>query len=427
MNGYHFEPKTLICTIRATSSMKLFTDTYAPKKPAEIAGQEEAVKQLEHFASHFKAQKKKAALLHGPSGTGKTCAAYAIAKQHGWDVVEVNASDFRTAAEIESVVGGAIKQQSLFFRGKLILVDEIDGLAGNQDRGGIPTLIKLIEGTQYPVVLTATNPYDNKLSSLRSKSLLIEFSALEPSTIFSILKHICTHEKIHYEEDALKMLSRRVGGDARAAINNLQVMAIIAGKLTKQSVEELSDRDKTDHIMTALQKIFKTTSLDVAIKAFEAVEEDVDEQFLWLDENLPKEYADPEDLARAYDALSKADIFKSRIRRWQHWRFLVYVGALLTGGVAVAKDAKNPAFVEYKPTGRILKMWWAKQKSMKKKAIAAKIAHKTHSSVKDVITSTMPYMLFAFKKSKAFQAQFIHEFDLDEEEVEWMRKSAASA
>lgn len=407
--------------------MKPFTDKYAPKNPSEIIGQENSIKELQHFATHFKSNKKKAAMLYGPSGTGKTSAAYAIAKQHGWEVVEVNASDFRTAAEIESVVGGAIKQQSLFFTGKLILVDEIDGLAGNQDRGGAQALVKLIEGTKFPVVLTATNPYDHKLSSLKSKSLLVEFSALEPENVFSILTYICTSEKIPYEDDALMMLARRSGGDARAAINNLQVMAIIAGKLTKSAVEELSDRDRTENIMTAIQKVFKTTSLEVAMKAFETVEEDTDEQFFWLDENLPKEYTNPQDLARAYDALSKADIFRRRIRRWQHWRFLVYVGALLSGGVAVAKDSKNPSFVEYKPTGRILKMWWAKQKSMKKKAIAAKIAHKTHSSIKDVVTSTMPYVIYTFKKSKTFQQQFIEEFDLDDEEVEWMKKVAAIA
>jgi replication factor C large subunit len=406
--------------------MKPFTDKYAPKKPSEIIGQEEALKQLGLFASNFKLSKKKAAMLYGPSGTGKTSAAYAVAKQHSWEVVEVNASDFRTAAEIDSVVGGAIKQQSLFSTGKLILVDEIDGLAGNQDRGGAQALVKLIEETKFPVVLTATNPYDHKLSSLKSKSVLVEFSALEPENILSILKHICTSEKIPYEDDALMMLARRAGGDARAAINNLQVMSIVAGKLTKGAVEELSDRDRTENIMTAIQKVFKTTSLEVATKAFETVEEDTDEQFFWLDENLPKEYTNPEDLARAYDSLSKADIFKSRIRRWQHWRFLVYVSALLSGGVAVAKTTKNPAFVEYKPTGRILKMWWAKQKSMKKKAIAAKIAHKTHSSIKDVVTSTMPYVIYTFKNDKGFQTQFIEEFDLDEEEVEWMRKAALS-
>ena len=118
---------------------------------------------------------------------------------------------------------------------------------------------------------------------------------------------------------------------------------------------------------------------------------------LWLDANLPEEYARPEDLARAYDALSKADVFQRRIRRWQHWRFLVYINALLTAGVAVAKDKKYEKFVQYKPTGRLLKIWWANQKSMKKKAIAEKIAHKTHSSKKDILKSTMPYLPLMFR------------------------------
>ena len=252
--------------------------------------------------------------------------------------------------------------------------------------------------------------------------MMLEFSALDTNSISGILKGICTHEGIPYDEHSLAMLARRAGGDARAAINNLHIISIVAGGVTKEAVEELGDRDKTESIITALQKIFKTTSASIALSAFDMVDEDANEQLLWLDENLPKEYTKTADLARAYDALSKADIFSRRIRRWQHWRFLVYVHALLSGGVAVAKDQKNPQFVEYKPTGRILKLWWAKQKSMKKKAIAAKIAAKTHSSVKDIIISTMPCMLYAFKQSKDFRQNFIHEFDLDEEEVEWMRK-----
>ncbi len=402
--------------------MKPLTDKYAPKKPSEIAGQGDNLALLHAFVQGYKRQKKKAALLFGPSGTGKTSAAYAIGRQLNLEIVEVNASDFRNADGINTILGGAMKQQSLFSMGKLILVDEIDGLAGNQDRGGIQAMVKLLENSAFPVILTATNPYDNKLSPLRSKSMMLEFSALDTNSISGILKGICTHEGIPYDEHSLAMLARRAGGDARAAINNLHVISIVAGGVTKEAVEELGDRDKTESIITALQKIFKTTSASIALSAFDMVDEDANEQLLWLDENLPKEYTKTADLARAYDALSKADIFSRRIRRWQHWRFLVYVHALLSGGVAVAKDQKNPQFVEYKPTGRILKLWWAKQKSMKKKAIAAKIAAKTHSSVKDIITSTMPYMLYAFKQSKDFQQNFIHEFDLDEEEVEWMRK-----
>ena len=175
-------------------------------------------------------------------------------------------------------------------------------------------------------------------------------------------------------------------------------------------------------MINALLKIFKSTDPKVAISAFDMVEENLDHQILWLDENLPKEYTKPEDLAKAYDKLSKADVFKRRIRRRQHWRFLVYINALITAGIAVSKKEKYDKFVQYKPTGRLLKLWWAKQKSMKKKAIAEKIAEKTHTSTKQALKNTLPYLQFTFKKNKIFREKLTEELDLSKEEVEWLKK-----
>ena len=202
----------------------------------------------------------------------------------------------------------------------------------------------------------------------------------------------------------------------------MQTLTIEANELTKSSLEDISERNKTDTIINALLKIFKTTDPKIAITAFDNVNEDLNEQLLWLDENLPKEYTNPEDLAKAYDKISKADVFNRRIRRWQDYRFLVYINALLTAGIAVSKKEKYNKFTEYKPTGRLLKLWWAKQKSMKKKAVAEKIAEKTHSSIKETIKNTLPYLHIAFKRNKDFRQKLTKELDLNKEEVEWMIK-----
>lgn len=393
---------------------------YIPKTTKEMLGQDETIRKLKSFITNFLREKKKSALIYGLSGTGKTCSVYAIANELGYEVIEVNASDFRNAEQISQKVGNAIKQQSLFARGKVILVDEIDGLSGHQDRGGIQAITKLIGNSAYPIVMTASNPFDNKFSSLRSKSNLIEFKALDYISIFNILKKICDNEKIKYGEDVLKALSRSAGGDARAAINNLQTLTQGKKELTKESLEELADRNKTDNIMTALNKIFKTTDLKIAISAFDNVDEDLNEQLLWIDENLPKEYTNPEELAKAYEMLSKADVFSRRIKRWQHYRFLVYINALITAGIASAKREKYRNLVEYKPTGRILKLWWANQKAAKKKEIAGRIAEKTHSSKKEIIKSTMPYIPIMFK-SREMRNNLITYLDLNEEEVEWLK------
>jgi len=399
-----------------------FIKKYEPKKTSDIHGQDSAVKQINDFISDYKNQKKKSALIFGPVGVGKTCSAYAIANELNLEVVEVNASDFRNKEQINTKVGSAVKQSSLFSKGKIILIDEIDGLSGTKDRGGINALTKLMSNSAFPIILTATNPWGNKFSSLRRKSVMIEFEPLDYKPIFDVLKNICEKEKISYKQDVLKQLARMSAGDLRGAINDLQLLTQDKKELMKESLDELSERNKEETIINALLKIFKTNDAKIAIKAFENVNEDINQQFLWMDENLPREYEKPDDLARAYDKLSRADVFNGRIRRWQHWRFLVYINALLSAGIAVSKDEKYKNFVQYKPTGRILKLWWAKQKSFKKKAIAAKIAEKTHSSTKDVLKNTLPYIHVIFKKNKKMRAELIKELELDRDEVAWLGK-----
>ncbi|MFC1728388.1 hypothetical protein ACFLZ7_02910 [Nanoarchaeota archaeon] len=172
----------------------------------------------------------------------------------------------------------------------------------------------------------------------------------------------------------------------------------------------------------ALLKVFKTTDPLIAIDAYDPVNEDFDKIKLWIDENLPKEYTKQADLARAYDSLSKADIFSRRIMRRQHWRYYVYINALLSAGIATSKDEKYPNFVKFGPTTRILKLWRAKMKNMKKKAIAEKIASSTHCSTKEALQSTVPYIQVIFQKNKELAEQLAEEFDLDAEEVEWLKK-----
>jgi len=403
-------------------SMQPFTIKYQPKKTSEIIGQDIAIKKLKDFVVNFKKQRKNAALIYGPSGVGKTISVHALANELDLEILEVNASDVRNTDQINSMVGSAVGQMSLFSKGKIILVDEVDGLSGMKDRGGLLAILKIIEKSSFPLILTITNPWDYKFNKLRRKTEMIEFDPLDYLSIFEILKKICNNEKIKYDDVVLKGLARRAGNDSRAAINDLQTLTIEAKELTKKSLEELGERNQQDSILNALFKIFKTTDPKIAISAFDNVKENLDEQLLWLDENLPKEYTNPEDLAKAYDKLSKADVFNRRIRRWQHWRFLIYINALITAGIAVSKKEKYKHHVQYKPTGKLLKLWWAKQKSMKKKAIAERIAEKTHSSTKEVIKNTLPYIQVAFKKNEKFRTDLTNELELSREEVEWLKK-----
>ncbi|MBS3121691.1 replication factor C large subunit [Candidatus Woesearchaeota archaeon] len=393
---------------------------YQPTSTKDVVGQDNSISAIRNFIKNFKTQRKKAILIYGSSGVGKTCSVYALANELNLEIIEVNASDFRNAELINQTIGQASKQMSLFMKQKIILVDEVDGLSGTKDRGGIQAIISIIESTSFPIICTATNPYDQKLSSLRNKCELAEFSSLNYLIIYEKLSDICKKEGVKFQEHDLKSLARRADGDLRAAINDLQGLVQNKNELEKSDMEQLSERDKKESIIDALVRIFKIKDPKIASMAFNNVEEDTDQLFLWIDENLPKEYTKPEDLARAYNMLSRADVFRGRISRWQHWRFLVYINDLLTAGIAVSKDEKNKEFVSYGPTQRLLKIWRANMKYQQRKAIAEKIASKTHTSVKDTIKSTLPYVQYIMKKNKSSRVKLGEFFELDKEEVEWM-------
>ncbi len=393
---------------------------YMPKKLSDIEARVRVLDELKNFITNFK--KGKALLLYGSSGGGKTSSVYALAHDLGYELVEINASDTRNAQQINSLLGGASKQASLFFKSKIILVDELDGITGREDRGGVQAILKLIGTSVYPIVLVANDPYNKKFSGLRKKSVLLEYRTRPYTSVLKFLKKVCKQEKIRYDEEALTVLARRAGGDIRAAINDLQSLAFADKRLTKKEVEDYSDRDKTDSIIQAMIKVFKTTDIDVALGAFDNVDENLDKIFLWMDENLPKEYVKPVDLAKGFDALSRADVFKGRIIRWQYYRFYVYCYNLLSAGIALSKDEKYRNLVKYKPTSRIFKLWFAKQRNAKKKAIAEKIGDKTHTSTKRALQDTLPYLKPVFKKNKKEAEKITNYLDLDKEQVEWLRK-----
>lgn len=395
---------------------KLLTDKYKPKTSTELLQKANAMA-IKEFIQNYEKQTKKSVFIYGGPGTGKTSTIHALANELELELIELNASDFRNSDQIQKIVGNSIKQKSLFHKGKIILVDEVDGIAGNQDRGGIAELNSLIADSKYPIILTANNPWDSKMSTLRTKSIMIEFKSLTYLTIFSFLKTICDQEKITYDLDSLKTIARRCSGDLRSALNDLH--SIAKKGITKQTVENLGERNRVESVFNALMKIFKSSDLETVKTSLDDLEEDLDVCFLWIEENMPKEYSD-KSLVDGVEMLSKADIFRKRIIRTQHWRFLSYINTYLTTGVALAKDpTQKRGFVRYAPSTRILKIWRSRQ-AKGKKNFFEKMTRYSHCSNSKVTKNVMPYLQFILKKNKKEMETFKQELKLDEEGGEFL-------
>ena len=398
--------------------MALFTVKYAPENSDQVFGQQKAVGELKDFITNYKQKKFRAALLYGPIGNGKTSSVYALANELGYDLLEINSSDIRNQDAMKTFLNSVLGQQSLFFKPKLILIDEIDNISGVKDRGAIQALTKAIEKSTFPVILTANDPFNSKLKALKKVSQMIEFHKLQYRTISHALEWVAQQEGIKYEEKAINSLSRQVDGDLRGALIDLQANSVDKSFIFSD-LEGISDRKRTESITNALSIIFKSSSVDNALPALNDVDLQMNEVFLWMDENLPKEYLDAASLARAYEHLSRADVFTGRIRRQQHWRFLVYINNLLTAGISSAKVEKNPNFIPYKRTMRLLRIWQSNMKLAKKKEIAGKLALATHTS-KRIAIEQMPYFQQIFKNSNT--NKLVDELDLSDDEVDWLKK-----
>ena|SRR3989338_1733729 len=347
-------------------------ERYRAKYYFEFVGQEKAVQEIKTFLKEF--PKKKAMILYGPAGTGKTSLALAAAKENNLDVLELNSSDLRNRTKLEAVLRPATEQKSLFKKGKLLLVDEVDGVTGT-DIGGIPELVKLVSTTGHPMILTCNDVWQSKLSPLRPKCKLVEMKSLHQSVILELLRKICQEEKFKDDINSLLKIAIKSQGDVRAALNDLQSYTL--GENVIIDIKE--KRDVEDNIFNILRKIFKERG--DFLELFDTTSMSLDEILLWIEENIPREYKN-EALVKAYHALGNADVFRGRIYKNQSWRFLVYQNIFQSAGISFAKSAPLGGFTKYEKPKRVLKIWMHNQKTLQKKTIAKKFARFAHCSTK---------------------------------------------
>ena len=385
-----------------------WAEKYRPKYFTDIRGQGLAVEKLRSFLK--KPSQGKAIALHGPPGTGKTSLAYVVANESHAEIFELNASDLRDREKLNEILKPATEQRSLTNKGKVILVDEVDGIS-EVDRGGLDELISLIESSSYPMIITANDIWDKKFSELRKTVELVQLKEIDYKTIKEIMIEILRKEKKFIEGDILTNIAIKSRGDLRAAINDLQ----IAANMPNPSDIIIDERNKEIDIFSAMRLIFKGKPNNALLKLFDSVNMPIEEILLWIEENIPAEYSGKE-LAKAYDMLSKVDIFKRRIYRQQYWRFLIYETAFLSYGIASAKKTEKLGFTSYKKPTRILKMWLNNQRIARKKTIARKYAKFVHVGEKRALREFPTIKLFLIKP------EVQKELGLSEEEVEYLSK-----
>ena len=187
-----------------------WTEKFRPKLRSELVGNKVAINGLYLFIKNWNPRGKKAALLLGPPGCGKTTAVNVIAKELGYDVIEVNASDTRKKKSIQEILGNAATSYGFGHDGltnRLILMDEVDGLSGQKDRGGLAEFLKIIKKTVFPIVCTANNSESDHVDKIKKVARLYEFQRLEELDIFTLIEKISGKMKLTISDDAIEQIA----------------------------------------------------------------------------------------------------------------------------------------------------------------------------------------------------------------------------
>ena len=138
----------------------LWTDKYRPQELSQVVGNKKEIKIITDWVDQWKqGHPQIPLLLVGPPGIGKTTLALIIAKEFS-ESIELNASDKRSQDVIKSTIGESSSSRSLFGdEYKLIIMDEVDGIHGTNDRGGVRAIGEIIKKSQHPMILIANDFY----------------------------------------------------------------------------------------------------------------------------------------------------------------------------------------------------------------------------------------------------------------------------
>lgn len=403
-----------------------WTMKHKPRSLSEVVGNEEPIQKLINWVKSWEKHvpKKRAAFLYGPPGIGKTVTVEALANDLNMELVERNASDYRTEGAVQKFAGLASQSGTLFGKKRLILFDELGGLTGREDRGGVGAIIQIVKAALVPMILIANNAYDPRLSSLRFYCETIEFKKPAAGAVMTHLKRICAREGIKADESALKFIAQRSEGDIRSAVNDLQALAQGKQTLTYDDVSWLAYRDRKEAIFNVLRLIFYGKSADQVKHAVDMADVDPDMLFEWIYENLPHHLRDPHDLANAMDALAKADLYRGRIAKTQNWVLTRYVIDFMTAGVAMARERTQPAgFVPLRFPQRIKMLSKTRAERQMQSAIGSKIKKRCHISATRAKKEILPYVRIIFEDNAQNAAQMAKWLDLDEAMIEYLAAS----
>lgn len=368
----------------APDNGQLWVEKWRPKSSKELVGNATLINLFRHWLQEWEPvhihkmeptappgtgkkdrsadMKKKAVLLSGPPGIGKTSAALLVTEELGYQAVEVNASDTRSKADASAVKGIAGKlanslkvlsmNTAISFDGKkkghdskklCLIMDEVDGMSGG-DRGGVADLIKTIKDSKVPIVCICNDKYSPKLKSLRNHCLELEFRKPTAQQISKRMLDIAAKEGLKMNQATMEALVHSANsGDIRMVLGNLQMIRLSTTELTYDQARaggaaaakdpEMSPFEAARRLLDfeACSSLSMTDQLELVFQDSDLVPLLVQENYL---NHRPRiaatELHRMAVLSKASEGFSAGDVATRSVRQYQNWSLMPFAAAMGT-------------------------------------------------------------------------------------------------
>lgn len=382
----------------------MWSEKYRPQIISDMVGNEEArAAIIEWFVKWKKGTKP--LLLVGPPGIGKTTIAYLVAKQFGYDMIGLNASDVRSKSRINEILMPVLGNVSVLGI-PMIFVDEVDGIHGRGDYGGASALVDILKEPTVPIVLAANNDTSDKMKSIKKVVNTIYFKRIPPRLLRVYLENILKKQSAKLSPGALIKVIDKSKGDIRSMINLTQSLETGFNPQTEQSFESVNVED-------GVNAFFKANSVEEARSVLYSMRIDPREKINAFYSSIVTSELDSASLAKYLEIISTADMLFGRIMKTQNWRLLRYLNDTL---IKLYQNDDRIRYSKYNLSWPLLnRIRWD---GAKIKSLSNTMARKLHLSSSSFVTLCLPFVLFCIK-NKTLKLELEETFgDIIEKEIE---------
>jgi replication factor C large subunit len=401
----------------------MWSEVYRPMRVQQMIGNEGARLAVVKWLSGW-VDGSRPLLLIGPPGIGKTTLVHTLSQQFNYDLIELNASDNRNKIGLQNRIMPIFHNAGLFGRKMMLFLDEVDGISGREDTGGIDSLITIMKEPTIPVIMAA-NTKNTKIKDLAKICKVIELNSIPPRLLMIFLDHILKEENKKLSPDEKVSVVNNSKGDVRSMLNNAQSKC--AGYTSTHSetfeidiAEAINGYFSMSEVEEAKNFLSQADAAYLDPRFGMSAEERRKDMINALFSSIVSSPIDLNGLADALDVLSKIDVIVGRIGQNRYWRLMKYLDVMIAYGLFSSTRQKGIKYNQYSVIWPLMNPISVRAQYMKN--LLSALSKQTHVTKSIFGSIYFPYLLQLLVDKKIDLREFSNISNLDEKSGEALTK-----